>query len=82
MSEIETQAQDVIDLRPDEQLDRARVEAYLKGKLEGSEHELHIRQFGGGHANLTYLLEYGDANERIDPHGSGQDHGFRPGATE
>jgi aminoglycoside phosphotransferase (APT) family kinase protein len=32
---------------------------YLRGKLPGSEQALEIVQFGGGHANLTYLLRFG-----------------------
>ncbi len=53
--------EDVIDVRPDETLDEALLAAYLRGKLPGSENELTIRQFGGGAANLTYLLDYGAA---------------------
>ena len=74
MSE-ELEAGEVIDVRQDEQLDQARLETYLKGKLEGADRELHVRQFGGGHANLTYLLEYGSGDERVEyvlrrpPHG-------------
>ena len=52
---------DVIDVRPDEKLDETALAAYLRGKLAGSENELTIRQFGGGAANLTYLLDYGTA---------------------
>ena len=75
MSETETQAADVIDLRADEQLDATRLETYLKGKLAGSDGALRIRQFGGGHANLTYLLQYGEGEKRVEyvlrrpPHG-------------
>lgn len=50
---------DTIDVRPDERFDEAKVAAYLRGKLPGSENELSVRQFGGGAANLTYLLDYG-----------------------
>ena len=50
---------DVINVRPDEKLDEAALAAYLRGKLEGSDNRLTIRQFGGGAANLTYLLDYG-----------------------
>ena len=52
---------DVIDVRPDEKLDETALAAYLRGKLAGSENELTVRQFGGGAANLTYLLDYGTA---------------------
>ncbi len=50
---------DTIPVRPDEQLDAARLADYLRGKLEGSDRLLAVRQFGGGAANLTYLLDYG-----------------------
>jgi len=66
---------DVIDVRPDERLDAVALAEYLQGRLEGADRPLRIRQFGGGHANLTYLLvfgEGGDAREyvlRRPPHG-------------
>jgi aminoglycoside phosphotransferase (APT) family kinase protein len=52
-------ANDVIDVRPDEKFDEQRLAAYLTGKLTGSQNLLNVRQFGGGAANLTYLLDYG-----------------------
>ena len=52
-------APDIIDVRPDERLDEARLAAFLQGKLPGTEEPLTVRQFGGGAANLTYLLDYG-----------------------
>ena len=52
---------DVIDVRTDEKLDEAALAVYLRGKLDGSDNPLTIRQFGGGAANLTYLLDYGAA---------------------
>ncbi|MFN8641562.1 MAG: phosphotransferase family protein [Candidatus Binatia bacterium] len=52
---------DTIAIRADEDFDRDRLAAYLRGRLPGSEQALAVRQFGGGHANLTYLLRYGDA---------------------
>jgi aminoglycoside phosphotransferase (APT) family kinase protein len=53
---------DVIDVRPDETFDEARLAEFLKGKLEGSDLPLTVRQFAGGHANLTYLLQYGEGD--------------------
>jgi len=50
---------DTIDVRPDERFDEAKLAAYLRGKLAGSSQPLTVRQFGGGAANLTYLLDYG-----------------------
>ena len=37
-----------------------KIAQYLKGKLEGADdpNTLSVRQFGGGAANLTYLLKY------------------------
>ncbi|MFQ5578030.1 MAG: phosphotransferase family protein, partial [Anaerolineae bacterium] len=50
---------DTIPVRPDERFDTAALAAYLRGKLEGPPAPLRVRQFGGGAANLTYLLDYG-----------------------
>ena len=50
---------DTITVRPDERFDESRLSEYLRGKLEGSEKALNVRQFSGGAANLTYLLDYG-----------------------
>ena len=50
---------DLIAVRPDERLDEDALAEYLRGKLPGSHNALTIRQFGGGAANLTYLLDYG-----------------------
>jgi aminoglycoside phosphotransferase (APT) family kinase protein len=57
---VTADASDVAPVRPDEQLDAAAVAAYLRGKVPNSELPLEILQFPGGHANLTYLLRYGD----------------------
>jgi aminoglycoside phosphotransferase (APT) family kinase protein len=50
---------DTITVRADEQFDEAHLAHYLHDKLEGAEAPLTVRQFGGGAANLTYLLDYG-----------------------
>ena len=50
---------DTIEVRPDERFDEERLATYLHGRLPGSENPLNVRQFGGGAANLTYLLDYG-----------------------
>jgi aminoglycoside phosphotransferase (APT) family kinase protein len=57
---------EVIDVRPDERFDAARVAEYLAGRIPGSERSLRVRQFGGGHANLTYLLQYGDGDDCVE----------------
>lgn len=51
---------DIIDVRPDERFDEQRLASYLRGRLPGADQPLAVRQFGGGAANLTYLLDYGD----------------------
>src|SRR5580698_885988 len=51
---------EVIDVRPEEQLDIARVEPYLREHLPHASGKFSLRQFGGGHANLTYLVAFGD----------------------
>jgi aminoglycoside phosphotransferase (APT) family kinase protein len=51
---------ELIPVRADEGLDSARLAAWLRGKLPGAEAVLELGQFGGGHANLTYLLRFGE----------------------
>jgi aminoglycoside phosphotransferase (APT) family kinase protein len=55
-----------IEVRPDERFDTARLHAYLKDRLPGSNRELTVRQFSRGKANLTYLLRFGDGDETIE----------------
>src|SRR5256712_11259777 len=58
--------------RAGEELDAGRLAPYLAGKMPGAEGPLEIWQFGGGNANLTYLLRYpGDVEYvlRRPPHG-------------
>ncbi|MEE8580978.1 MAG: phosphotransferase family protein [Myxococcota bacterium] len=54
---------DLIEVRESERFDEERLAAYLKGRLPGSERRLRVLQFGGGHANLTFLLRYGEHGE-------------------
>ena len=49
---------DVIAVRPDESFDEAKLATYLQGKLTGADQPMSVRQFGGGAANLTYLLTF------------------------
>ena len=56
---------DLIDVRPDERFDEARLLEYLRGKLPGADESLSVRQFGGGKANLTYLLRFGHQREYV-----------------
>jgi len=55
-----TDPPETIPIREGEDFDHATLATFLKGKLPGSERPLDIVQFAGGHANLTYLLRYGD----------------------
>ena len=45
--------------RPGEELDAARLRAYLAGRLPELEGPLAIEQFPSGHSNLTYLVRAG-----------------------
>lgn len=56
---------DVIKVRPDERFDEARLQEFLRCKLPGAEASLSVRQFGGGKANLTYLLRFGNRREYV-----------------
>lgn len=47
------------DVRPDEKLDLQRLEPWLRIQLPVGDAPLSVGQFGGGHANLTYLLRFG-----------------------
>ena len=51
---------ELIPVRDDEVFDYDRLAAYLRGKLPGSERPIEVVQFAGGHANLTYLLRFGE----------------------
>jgi aminoglycoside phosphotransferase (APT) family kinase protein len=53
------QHSDTLQVRADEQFDVEKLAAYLNGRLPGATHSPLVRQFGGGAANLTYLLDYG-----------------------
>ncbi len=57
---------EVIDVRVDERFDEARLADYLRDKLDAADQPLHVRQFGGGHANLTYLLQYGEGEDAVE----------------
>jgi aminoglycoside phosphotransferase (APT) family kinase protein len=47
-------------IRPGEELDSARLEAYLRTHLPEVQGALEIRQYPSGHSNLTYALRLGD----------------------
>ena len=58
MSEIDPETMEV---RADEVLDTTRLLPWLRERLPGTDGPVTVRQFGGGHANLTYLLAFADA---------------------
>lgn len=61
MSDAATTAPaDTIAVRDDERLDTGRLEPWLRARLEHADGPMTVRQFGGGRANLTYLVAFGD----------------------
>ena len=48
------------EIRKGEELETAKLEAFLKDSISGLEGDLNIRQFPGGHSNLTYHLTVGE----------------------
>src|ERR671933_14718 len=54
-------AEKTIEVREDEDFDRAAAERYMREHIEGlPEGELEVRQFPSGASNLTYLVKIGD----------------------
>jgi aminoglycoside phosphotransferase (APT) family kinase protein len=51
---------DAAPVRPGEELDPKRVGPWLRERIEGLAGPLEVLQFHGGHANLTYLLRFGN----------------------
>jgi aminoglycoside phosphotransferase (APT) family kinase protein len=72
------EAAELIDQRPDERLDTARLEPWLRTRLPGAEGPLSVRQFGGGKANLTYLLQFGDPHPSLPREGGRVGEGGDP----
>lgn len=50
-----------IQVREGEALDEGRLAPFLRDRLEGADAPMTVRQFAGGHANLTYLIRFGEA---------------------
>ena len=44
----------------EEDFDRERLKAYLRDKIPDAHLPMEVRQFRGGHSNLTYLLRFGE----------------------
>lgn len=53
------EAPEVAPIRPGEEFDQVKVEAYLRERIPGLEGPMEALQFPGGHANLTYLVRFG-----------------------
>jgi len=53
------------DVREDERLDEPRLRDWLSDRLPDLRGDVEIRQFRGGHANLTYLLRSEDGREWV-----------------
>jgi len=53
-------APETIPIRADEDFDHRRLAEFLRDRLPDARTAPDIVQFGGGHANLTYLLRYGE----------------------
>ena len=51
---------EIIDVRADERLDKTRLEPWLRARLPDTRGGFEVAQFGGGHANLTYLISFGN----------------------
>ena len=54
----------LIEVRHDERLDLTHLEPWLRTHLPHTDGPLSVRQFGGGRANLTYLVRF-DAHEYV-----------------
>ena len=48
------------EVRDEEQLDWNKLAEYLRDKVPGADQPMSVKQFRGGHSNLTYLLRFGD----------------------
>ena len=48
------------EIRNGEQLERGKLEAFLRDSIPGLKGEMILRQFPAGHSNLTYLVSFGD----------------------
>jgi aminoglycoside phosphotransferase (APT) family kinase protein len=55
-----TSPTDFAAVREGEQIETTALAAYLRGRLPGAESGITVRQFPGGHSNLTYLLQAGE----------------------
>jgi len=51
---------ETVTVRPEAALDLEVVDRFLRGRLPHTDGPLEVVQFAGGHANLTYLVRFGD----------------------
>jgi aminoglycoside phosphotransferase (APT) family kinase protein len=58
-------AADVMPFREGEQIDAAALAPVLEGRLPGARGVPEVWQFGGGNANLTYLVRYASGDEYV-----------------
>jgi aminoglycoside phosphotransferase (APT) family kinase protein len=61
-----TASDNLIAVRKGEGFDRDVLHTYLRDQLEGAGAPLAVEQFGGGHANLTYLLRFGEGPGSVE----------------
>lgn len=66
MSSQQRHSGELIAPRKGEELDASILRDWLAGKLEHSDRPLQVMQFGGGHANLTYRLRFGEGAEAVE----------------
>ena len=59
MSEVSERVPELNEVRAEEEFDHGRLAAYLRGKIAGAEGPMEVKQFRGGHSNLTYMLRFG-----------------------
>jgi len=57
---VSNPSEQIIDVREDESFDVTALADFLETRLPGATGTPDVQQFGGGKANLTYLLDYGE----------------------
>ena len=48
------------EVREEERFKEDLLHSYLRDKVPGADAPMEVRQFRGGHSNLTYLIRFGD----------------------
>ncbi|MBF6567523.1 MAG: phosphotransferase family protein [Candidatus Binataceae bacterium] len=59
------------EIRAEDDFDRQRLSDFIRERIPGADLPMEVRQFRGGHSNLTYLLRFGETEwvMRRPPHG-------------